>query len=188
MTRAPASDELTINVATLLGEPPGSVRDYTFTGLAVDLGPDLALARPVDARFHLARTNRGLLVGGDVRAALAEMCSRCLRPIEVEVDTGFAEEALPSVELTTGAPIDASAEPEVARLTDHHEVELEPFIREAIQLAAPIAPLCRPDCPGLCPVCGEELASGPHVHAEEAIDPRLEALRAFRVDGDAETR
>lgn len=188
MTRAPSSDELTVNVATLLGEPPGSVRDYAFTGLAVDLGPDLVLARPVDARFHLARTNRGLLVGGDARTALAEICSRCLRAIEVEIDTGFAEEALPSIELTSGAPIDTSAEPEVARLTDHHEVELEPFVREAIQLAAPIAPLCRPDCPGLCPTCGEELASGPHAHGDEAVDPRLEALRTFRVDGETETR
>ena len=187
MTRADARDALTVNVAALLAEPVGSIRDLVFDGLELDLGDDLALAEPARARIRLTRTNRGLLVDGDVRATLAEACSRCLRPIEVTVEPEFEEEALQSVELATGSPIDHADEPEVARLTDHHEIELEPFVREAVQLAAPIAPLCRPDCPGLCPVCGEELVDGPHDHADEPLDPRLEALRAFRVDGGDET-
>ena len=186
MTRADARDALTVNVAALLAEPVGSVRDLVFDGVELDLGEDLQAAGPARARVRLTRTNRGLLVDGDVLATLAETCSRCLRPIEVTVEPEFEEEALQSVELTTGTPIDHADEPEVARLTDHHEIELEPFVREAIQLAAPIAPLCRPDCPGLCPVCGEELTDGPHDHPDEAVDPRLEALRAFRVDeGDS---
>ena len=175
-----------VNVATLLGEPGGSDRDLAFTDLELDLGADIALAEPADARFRLTRTNRGLLVDGDVRATLAETCSRCLRPIRVAVEQDIDEEALQTVELTTGTRIDHADEPEIARITDHHEIDLEPFVREAILLAAPIAPLCRPDCPGLCVVCGEELGSGPHDHGEEPIDPRLEALRAFRVEGDDE--
>jgi uncharacterized protein len=193
---------LAVNVASLLGEPSGSARDYVFDEVLLDLdragriadavdevplADPPVLAAPVRARFHLARTNRGLIVDGDVATALAETCSRCLRPIVVPLEAEIHEEALPSVELATGAPVDTSAEPEVARLTDHHEIDLEPFVREAILLAAPIAPLCRPDCPGLCAVCGLELGSGPHDHPEEAIDPRLEALRAFRVDEDDET-
>ena len=187
MTRADPRDALTVNVATLLAEPGGSVRDLAFEGLDLDLGAGLALARPADARVRLTRTNRGLLVDGDVRAVLAETCSRCLRPIEVGLRPEFEDEALQSVELATGLPIDHADEPEVARLTDHHEVELEPFIREAVVLAAPIAPLCREDCPGLCPECGQELASGEHDHEEAPLDPRLEALRAFRVDAGDET-
>ena len=38
----------------------------------------------------------------------------------------------------------------------------------------------RPDCPGLCIVCGERLEEGDHDHPDTDIDPRLEALRAFR--------
>lgn len=178
---------LTVNIATLLGEPGGSVRDLAFEDLDLDLGDDLSLAAPADARFRLIRTNRGLLVDGDVRAVLAETCSRCLRPIEIELVEDIDEEALQRVDLTTGKPLSHETEPDVALLTDHHEIELEPFVREAIQLAAPIAPLCRPDCPGMCPECGEELGSGPHDHGEPPIDPRLEALRAFRVDDEGET-
>lgn len=184
MTRSDPMDRLTVNVAALLGEPAGSFRDYVEDGLAVELGPDFALAGPVNARFRLSRTTRGLLVDGDAHAVLADSCSRCLRPVEVHLDVEFHEEALPSVELTTGAPVNAGTEPDVARLTDHHEIELEPFVREAIQLAAPIAPLCRPDCPGLCAVCGQELAGGPHEHAAEPIDPRLEALLGFQSVAD----
>jgi len=180
-------DALTVNVAALLAEPRGSVRDLAFDDLDLELGDELTLAAPADARFRLTRTNRGLLVDGDVRAVLAETCSRCLRPIEVELHEDIDEEALPSIDLATGKPLDPAVEPEIARLTGHHEIELEPFVREAIQLAVPIAPLCRPDCPGLCPDCGEELGSGPHDHGDASIDPRLEALRAFRVDEDGET-
>lgn len=183
-----ARDDLTINVAALLAEPAGSDRDYAFADLVLELGPDSSLAQPVDARFRLTRTNRGLLVIGDVRTALAESCSRCLRPISIDLVAEVREEALPSTDLLTGAIIDPASEPEVARLTGHHEIELEPFIREAILLASPIAPLCRPDCPGLCPDCGVELASGPHGHPDEPIDPRLEALLGFRFDGDADSR
>ena len=83
---------------------------------------------------------------------------------------------------TTGRPLPVDDEPDVARLTDHHELDLETPVREAIQLAEPIAPLCRPDCPGLCIVCGERLDDGEHDHPDDDIDPRLEALRGFKPD------
>jgi uncharacterized protein len=76
-------------------------------------------------------------------------------------------------------------EPEVPRLTDHHEMDLETPVREAIQLAAPIVPLCRPDCLGLCPVCGTDRNLGPHGHADDSVDPRLEGLRDFHPDAEA---
>jgi uncharacterized protein len=69
-------------------------------------------------------------------------------------------------------------------LTDHHELDIEQTVREAILLAEPIAPLCEPDCPGLCAVCGERLTSGPHDHGEDAIDPRLEVLRSLKLDDE----
>jgi uncharacterized protein len=52
-------------------------------------------------------------------------------------------------------------------------------VRAGLLLAEPIAPLCRGDCPGLCIVCGLELASGPHDHPDEDVDPRLEGLRGL---------
>ena len=98
------------------------------------------------------------------------------------------EEVLPTIDFASGLPVppEEGADPEAPRLTDHHELELRPLVAAAISLAEPIAPLCQPDCPGLCPDCGERLEPGHSVH-DQPLDPRLEALRGFRVDEDADS-
>ena len=182
-SRSPRGDALTWNVAGLLADPPGSERVHPIEGVGIDLD-DLRLAAPIAGRVRLQRTNRGILATAHLRAALSLECSRCLRDIEYPVEVQVIEEFLPSVDLTTGRPVPTGDEPEALRLTDHHEVELETPVREAIQLAEPIAPLCRPDCPGLCIVCGGRLDEGKHDHPDDDVDPRLEALRAFRPSDD----
>ena len=176
-------EPLVWNVSGLLAEDPGAVRDYAVEGVTIDLGDDLHLASPIDGRVHLARTNRGLLVGADFSTSLTMECVRCLREIEVPITVEIEEEALPTIDFHTGQPVElAAADDEPIRLSDHHELDLEQTVREAIQLAEPIAPLDREDCPGLCIVCGLPLDEGAHVHPEDDIDPRLEALRAFTPD------
>jgi uncharacterized protein len=187
MSARQIGEPLAYNVAGLLTEPPGSTRDYVVAGVMIDLGEDLRLADPIEGKVHLSRTNRGLIVRGDLTTSLDEECSRCLRDVEVPLELRIEEEALPSNDLQTGLPLDLDAEPDVLRLNEHHELDLETPVRDAILLAEPIAPLCEPDCPGLCVVCGQRLTGGPHDHPDEEIDPRLEALRGFRVDGDGET-
>lgn len=174
--------QLTYNVARLLAEGVGASRVYPVAGVMLDLGDDLRQADPLEGSIHLTRTNRGILVAGRLTTSLDMECSRCARDIEVAITVDLAEEALPTIDLATGARIDVTAEPDILRLTDHHELELGTVVRDGISLAEPIAPLCRPDCPGLCSVCGLELSSGPHDHGEEDIDPRLEALRSFHAD------
>ena len=186
MTGPRPGEPLTYPLAGLLREGSGAVRAYRVSGVTVDVGPDLQLADPIEWTVRVSRTNRGVIVHGRLGTAIASQCSRCLRDIEVPLSLEIEEEALPSIDMETGQPLDWPGESDVVRLTSAHELELDVVVREAIQLAEPIAPLCRPDCPGLCPDCGEDLADYPHVHEEE-IDPRLEVLRAFRVDGNAGT-
>jgi uncharacterized protein len=171
---------LTWNVAGLIADDPGADRIYDINDAEIDLGEDLHLAQPIEGRVRLLRTNRGILAHADLHTALQLECSRCLREIDYLVDVRFQEEYLPAVDLATGRPLPVDDEPDVARLTDHHELDLETPVREAILLAEPIALLCRPDCPGLCINCGLRLDEGSHDHPDDAIDPRLEALRAFR--------
>ncbi len=182
MRPADPGGQLSFNVARLLAEGHGATRAYPVAGVILDLGDDLRQADPLEGAIHLTRTNRGLFVSGRLTASLESACSRCLRSIEVPITLEIDEEALPSVDPATGAPLDTTAEPDILRLTDHHELELGETVREAMWLAEPIAPLCRPDCPGLCPECGLEMATGSHDHPVSDIDPRLEALRGFVPD------
>jgi len=182
----PAADApLVWNVSGLLGESAGAVRDYAVRGVELDGGEDFILTAPIEGRVHLGRTNRGLLVDADFTTTLASQCARCLRDIAMPLAFEIHDEALPAIDFHTGRALAISAEDEesgVITLTDHHELDLEQPIREAILLALPIAPLDREDCPGLCIVCGLPLDEGNHDHPDDDIDPRLEALRGFQAD------
>lgn len=180
-----ADAPLVWNVAGLLGETSGAVRDYAVSGVTVDGGEDFTLAEPIEGRVHLGRTNRGLLVDADFSTTLATQCARCLRDITVPLAFEIHDEALPAIDIHSGRALAISPEDEelgVIHLTAHHELDLEQPIREAILLALPIAPLDREDCPGLCVVCGLPLDEGDHDHPDDEIDPRLEALRGFVAD------
>jgi len=65
---------------------------------------------------------------------------------------------------------------------DHLQVST--WARDAIALELPDQILCRPDCAGLCPVCGKDLNVEPHEHLERDPDPRWAALEALRDELD----
>jgi uncharacterized protein len=182
-----ASAPLTYPLAGLLAEPAGTERRYEINGATIALPDELHLTEPIDGRLRVTRTNRGVLVDADLTTAIAGGCSRCLRDIEIPLRIHLREEVLPSVDMATGKPVHADDEPEVARLTDHHELDFAVLAGEAISLNEPIAPLCEPGCAGLCITCGERLGPGHPTHDDDAVDPRLEALRAFRVDAEGES-
>jgi uncharacterized protein len=179
MTREPATEPLTWNVAGLLAEDPGASREFEVEGVTSD-SDEFELARPVSGHVRFRRTNRGILVDARLTAGLATECSRCLRPMDIPVDIRIEEEFLPALDMSSGKPLSTEDEPDVARLTDHHEVDLGPLVRDEVLLAEPIAPVHSPDCPGLCVVCGLPLDEGTHDHETDDIDPRLEALRQFK--------
>ena len=182
-----AAAPLIYPLAGLLAEPAGSERRYEIHGVRIVLPDDLRLMAPIDGRLRVTRTNRGVLVKAQLSTAIAGSCSRCLRDLEIPIRVEIAEEVLPAIDIATGRPVHADDEPELARLSDHHELDFGVLAGEAISLDEPIAPLCEAACPGLCITCGERLGAGHAAHDDDAIDPRLEALRAFRVDGEGES-
>jgi uncharacterized protein len=62
------------------------------------------------------------------------------------------------------------------------ELNLHDWARDALALALPAQIVCKPDCAGLCPVCGKDLNTEPHEHAKEP-DPRWSALRGLKLEG-----
>ena len=172
------------NVAGLLHEPPGATRDVRLRDHYVTLGADVELAGPLDADLRLQRTNRGILVRGELRAPLRRTCSRCTDPFVEEVRVPIEEEFLPSVDLESGTQVateDLDREATL-RIDEHHEINLSGVFHDELALTEPMHPLCRPECPGLCSECGEKLDRGDHDHGGEEIDPRLAALATLLND------
>ena len=162
-----------------LGRRPGSQRQVTRSVPAPsDLGIEVLRVpegAPVELDLRLEAVMEGVLVTGTAQAALTGECVRCLEPLVDDIEVRFQElfvyedHALPE------------EDDEVSTL-EGDLVDLEPIIRDAVVLALPFKPVCREDCPGLCPECGARLADDPdHAH-EAAIDPRWAALAALDPD------
>jgi len=138
----------------------------------------------VDLEVLLESVVEGVLVSGTAIAPIEGECSRCLDPIsatEHDIEVSYTELfAYPN-----SATEETTDEDEILRLVDD-KVDLEPVVRDAVVLALPAAPLCQPDCAGLCSECGGRWADLGPDHRHETIDPRWAALtERFRTDRDA---
>lgn len=158
-----------------LGRRPGTmmaVRDQIAN--PAQIGLDLIAIKPgatLELDLRLESVSEGVLVTGTVAAATAGECARCLAPLtdrtEVELTELFAYP-----DSTTDATTD---EDELGRVVND-TVDLEQAIVDAVGLALPLSPLCRPDCPGLCPQCGTPLADAGPDHHHDQVDPRWAKL------------
>jgi uncharacterized protein len=161
-----------------LGRRPGSLRRTSFTAPApADLGIEVLRVpegSPVDLELRLEAVLEGVLVTGQAAVGLVGECVRCLEEIHDEVVADFQE--LFAYEDSDTAE---SADEDANRL-EGDLLDLEPVLRDAVVLTLPFQPLCRDDCPGLCPECGARLADDPGHQHEEPVDPRWAALQGLR--------
>jgi uncharacterized protein len=168
-----------------LGRRPGSsraVRRHAPTShpLGVEGVVIVPLGAEVDLDLLLESVVEGVLVSGTASAPTAGECARCLDPVDGLIDVEITElYAYPD-----SATDETTDDDEVSRLVDDL-VDLEGVVRDAIVLALPSAPLCRPDCAGLCAECGGKWADLGPDHRHETIDPRWAALTE-RFDEDRE--
>ena len=100
----------------------------------------------VEGEFFCTGNHR-ISLRASAEAAAATRCSRCLEPITVpvtaQIDALYAKTPDPDDQDLYG--FEASA------------VELEDAVRDALLLELPLQLFCKPDCRGLCPVCGANL-------------------------------
>jgi uncharacterized protein len=93
----------------------------------------------IDVDLELESISNGLVAEGSITAPWTGACRRCLEPVEGTVETEVKE-------IFERRPTEGETYP----LGDDF-VDLEPMVRDAVLLALPLAPLCRPDCAGPAP-------------------------------------
>ncbi|GIG86508.1 YceD family protein [Plantactinospora endophytica] len=154
---------------------PGVLRTVSRTVAApADLGVEL-IGVPEGADLsldlRLESVSEGVLVSGTVTGPIEGECGRCLRPITDSL-TVTIQELYAYEHSTTDETTD---EDEVGRLQGDL-IDLEPALRDAVVLALPTNPVCREDCPGLCPECGVHWDELPAGHSHQQVDPRWAGL------------
>jgi uncharacterized protein len=150
---------LRFNVSTLLKEPVGSTREYEIDDRALvhEEGPEF---RDVTGHARFLRTNEGILVSAPLHGVERQPCSRCLQEVEFPVDLAFEEVFYPASDINSGAALLTPEDADAFRLTDKWILDLEEPIRQFWTVALPMQLLCRPDCRGLCPQCGQDWNEG----------------------------
>jgi uncharacterized protein len=144
------------------------VDDISFGGQRYAVGP-----RTVDVVADISRmSSEGHALRLRTTAELSGPCMRCLddATLPVEVDAREVDQPGGGDELSSP-------------YVEDDQLDVAAWARDAIVLALPQQVLCRPDCLGLCPICGENLnAAGPEHAHERAPDPRWDKLSELRFD------
>lgn len=170
MTAVLEAQSLVVDVSELLRHP-GMTKPFRSSEEVPGLDVDLAHVggRPVEFDLALHAIVEGILVTGALFGRAALSCRRCLTETEQEFNV-VVEEVFAI----------GSAADEDAYRVKADQIDLEPMARDAIVLALPLNPLCRPDCRGLCPQCGQNLNEADCGHRQEQIDVRWEPLRRLK--------
>jgi uncharacterized protein len=127
-----------------------------------------------EARLDVSRTSTGYALRLRFATELIGPCVRCLEPAatEIEIDAREVDQPMTNDE-ELRSPYVSDGQLDVGR-----------WANDALVLALPTQPLCRPDCAGLCSVCGESLNNAdPDAHRHQTGgDPRMAKLRDLRLD------
>ncbi len=181
MTRLDPRHPLVIDTRELVRRP-GTMQEISRTVETPEaIGTDIIsipVGTSLELEIRLESVVEGILVSGSVRAAATGACVRCLDPATYPVDARFQE--LYAYADRAAHHREVGADREGARGDEVHEldgdlIDLETVVRDAVVPSLPFQPVCRDDCPGLCPDCGTRLADDPD-HQHDTIDPRWAVL------------
>ena len=152
---------LRLNVGFLIKSPIGTRRDFDFDYEMMRLGEDLTVA-DFTGTATFDRIQQGLLLQGKFSAAAELDCVRCLETFSQSLNWSFSDlYAFGNRNITDSGLL----------VPEDAQIDLESLLREYALLEFPINPVCKQDCKGLCPVCGENLNHTDCGHRPEPDSP-----------------
>jgi DUF177 domain-containing protein len=191
---------LTPLVADITAEGLSLVGEATAEELGLTEA-DARLRGPLSVSLDLMQADEMIAVTGVLEGTVIRECVRCLKeyddPMAFSLRAAFAREGKEAkagarqpkaVEPRKGHPASAKVEAQVAEEAEGDDryfyqgdhVELAPMLREHVILAAPMQPLCREECAGLCARCGKDLNEGPCQCPAEAPPTAIRVIRSTK--------
>ena len=151
--------------------PPGESRTFSFVVAPESLdSEDGGQHFRTEVRVNGTVMNTGdfLRVAGTVRTSKQFICDRCLAEGEREIALDFSEDYAKT-----------PGDTDEAVLYDGDAIILDDLVRDTLLVAEPLRELCKSDCKGLCPICGQNLNEGQCDCDTFVPDPRLAALESL---------
>ncbi|MDR1774867.1 MAG: DUF177 domain-containing protein [Actinomycetes bacterium] len=159
---------ITVRPALDSGRGASFVLDDRIAAGDYTLHSDTARATgPLRYRLQVTHVGDGVLVAGTARVTVVGECSRCAESFQADITASINE-------LYTRDPIDDPDDPldlYDAVIDSEGNIDIEPMLVGELRLNIPVAPLCQPDCAGVCPGCGANLNRDDCACAADAIDP-----------------
>jgi uncharacterized protein len=152
--------------------------------------PELVELGPVAWRGQVIYVDPGFLLRAHLSYDQTLHCNRCLQPIHDPVRSDV--ELMIEIERPaqagghgghggySGGEHELKDEDLGTMYVEGEILETRPILIEQLQLNIPMKPLCRPDCQGLCPVCGIDRNSETCSCEEKSGDPRWAALASLK--------
>ena len=141
------------NVAQLLKEPVGSTRSHIVDEYSIP--SDQIFPEMAKGQLRLMRTDWGILATVNLEAMVPGNCSRCLEHFIQPVTLSIEEEFLARMDVYAGRPLPVPEEAESAFFIDASNIlDLHEAVRQYAITNIPMKPLCKPECLGLCTICG----------------------------------
>ena len=146
------------------------------------LDPELQQVGPLTAQgiAEFLETVDEIRVRGTFHIRVDKPCDRCLEPAIMEIEPKFDLFYRPLRELEGGVEVGLKMADSDIGFYAGEGVSLIEILREQILLALPVQLVCRPDCRGLCPICGESLNEQQCSCVTPAVESRWEALKSFK--------
>ncbi len=138
----------------------------------------LKVKEPIHGEGKIYFTRDGVFLNLTAKALVESSCSRCLKDFEETLQLKL------NYEIVSSEIAEEMDQEEDILVVDHDVIDLEEIIIEELIMKAPMKPLCKEDCKGICNSCGQNLEEGscncaPNEEINETIDPRLAKLKGL---------
>lgn len=155
--------------------------------------------RPAAFKASFRKVSGSVLLTGDLSAHVTAPCKRCLREVAVDLPVHFTLNLVPEPKVSledAGLDGEAAEDPKSQKRDsggsfalrdadreyfDGRTIDLDPIVREQVLLALPVAVVCKDDCKGLCPRCGQDLNEAECGCERKVVDPRLAVLKSIKL-------
>lgn len=123
---------------------------------------------------------RDIRLVGSFQVEMGSKCARCLEPVRIGLGEEFELLYRPIASVPGGDEIEISQVDSEISFYKGDGLQLEEILKEQVLLAVPVKVLCREDCEGLCPHCGQNRNRKPCQCSATLPDPRWAALAGLK--------